>query len=404
MATAVSGRSRPSFRRFLSLPVMFIALAILIFAFYQFILPNLVQPVQDFFDGWLPITTVNQCLIWAMLAVGLNIVVGYAGLLDLGYVAFWAIGGYVAAWIMSPFFTQWTVNIFGSAAPGLEAGIHVNFWLVLPIGAAVCALAGVIIGAPTLRLKSDYLALVTLGFGEIIPEIFRNGENVNGFNLTNGAKGIDPIDPIPTGPLQLLGFPATLNAFDSTYKFLVYGLIAAVAIFISIRIRIGRLGRAWLAIREDELAASMMGVPLMRTKLAAYAVGAAIGGLGGVCYATFTGGVIPDSFQFANSIILLAMVVLGGMGNVWGVFIGALVLEWINSTGLNQFGSSVNSALGTSINFSSYNFLIFGSLLIIMMLFRREGLLPETRTRHVLREPGRTEIESVGADLEETTV
>jgi len=404
MATPVSGRNRPSFRRFLSPPVILAALAIVVFAFYQYILPNLVQPVQDFFDGWLPITTVNQCLIWAMLAVGLNIVVGYAGLLDLGYVAFWAIGGYVAAWIMSPFFTQWTVNIFGSAAPGLEAGIHVNFWLVLPIGAAVCALAGVIIGAPTLRLKSDYLALVTLGFGEIIPEFFRNGGDINGFNLTNGAKGIDPIDPIPTGPLQLLGFPATLNAFDSTYKFLVYAIIAAVAIFISLRIRIGRLGRAWLAIREDELAASMMGVPLMRTKLAAYAVGAAIGGLGGVCYATVTGGVIPDSFQFANSIILLAMVVLGGMGNVWGVFLGAFILEWINSTGLAQFGTSVNSTLGTNINFPSYNFLIFGSLLILMMLFRREGLLPETRTKQVLQEPERGEIESVGADLEGTTV
>jgi branched-chain amino acid transport system permease protein len=404
MATPVSGRTRPSFRRLLSPPVILAALAIVVFAFYQYILPNLVQPVQDFFDGWLPITTVNQCLIWAMLAVGLNIVVGYAGLLDLGYVAFWAIGGYVAAWIMSPFFTQWTVNIFGSAAPGLEAGIHVNFWLVLPVGAAVCALAGVIIGAPTLRLKSDYLALVTLGFGEIIPEFFRNGGDINGFNLTNGAKGIDPIDPIPTGPLQLLGFPATLNAFDSTYKFLVYAIIAAVAIFISLRIRIGRLGRAWLAIREDELAASMMGVPLMRTKLAAYAVGAAIGGLGGVCYATFTGGVIPDSFQFANSIILLAMVVLGGMGNVWGVFLGAFILEWINSTGLAQFGTSVNSTLGTNINFPSYNFLIFGSLLILMMLFRREGLLPETRTKQVLQEPERGEIESVGADLEGTTV
>ena len=148
----------------------------------------------------------------------------------------------------------------------------------------------------------------------------------------------------------------------------------------------------------------MMGVPLMRTKLAAYAVGAAIGGLGGVAYATFTGGVIPDSFQFANSIILLAMVVLGGMGNVWGVLLGAVVLEWVNSTGLAQLGSSVNSSLGTDINFPSYNFLIFGALLIIMMLFRREGLLPEARTRQVLQEPERGEIESVGADLEGTTV
>jgi len=406
MATATTGREAPTLqRRLRSLPVLFTALALLVFVFYQFILGGLVQPIQDFFDSWLPLSSLNQCLIWATLAVGLNIVVGYAGLLDLGYVAFWAIGGYVAAWLMSSFFSQWSVNIFGSAPPGLEAGIHINFWLVLPIGAAVCALAGVIIGAPTLRLKSDYLALVTLGFGEIIPEIFRNGEDVNGFNLTNGVKGIDPIDPIPMGPFHLFpGVPANLGPFDNTYKFLVYALLTAVAIFISLRIRVGRLGRAWLAIREDELAASMMGVPLMKTKLAAYAVGAAIGGLGGVAYATLTSGVIPDSFQFANSIILLAMVVLGGMGNVWGVLLGALVLEWVNSTGLQQFGASFNSGFGTDINFPSYNFLIFGVLLIVMMLFRREGLLPEARTRQVLQEPERGELEAVGADLEGTPV
>src|SRR3954462_2896771 len=283
MATATTGREAPTLqRRLRSLPVLFTALALLVFVFYEFILGGLVQPIQAFFDSWLPLSSLNQCLIWATLAVGLNIVVGYAGLLDLGYVAFWAIGGYVAAWLMSSFFSQWSVNIFGSAPPGLEAGIHINFWLVLPIGAAVCALAGVIISAPTLRLKSDYLALVTLGFGEIIPEIFRNGEDVNGFNLTNGVKGIDPIDPIPMRPFHLFpGVPANLGPFDNTYKFLVYALLTAVAIFISLRIRVGRLGRAWLAIREDELAASMMGVPLMKTKLAAYAVGAAIGGGGG---------------------------------------------------------------------------------------------------------------------------
>jgi branched-chain amino acid transport system permease protein len=404
MATATPGRTRSSMSRLRSLPVFFFVLAVVVFVFYQFVLGGLVSPVQSFFDDWLPLTSVNQCLIWAMLAVGLNIVVGYAGLLDLGYVAFWAIGGYVAAWIMSPFFQQWNINIFGSAAPGMDAGIHINFWLVLPLGAAFCALWGVLIGAPTLRLKSDYLALVTLGFGEIIPEVFRNAGDINGFNLTNGAKGIDPIDAIPTGPFALLGIPGNLGAFDNTYKFIVYALLLAFAIFVSLRIRVGRLGRAWLAIREDELAASMMGVPLMQTKLASYAVGAALGGMGGVAYATLTGGVIPDSFQFSNSIILLAMVVLGGMGNVWGVLLGALILEWINAVGLPQFGTSFNSTFGTEINFPSYNFLIFGLMLILMMLFRREGLLPETRTRQVLQAPERGELESVGADLEETPV
>src|SRR5215212_6485253 len=404
MATAAPGRPRNPVSRLRSPAVIWTAIAVLIFVFYEFVLGGLVQPIQDFFENWLPLTSLNQCVIWAMLAVGLNIVVGYAGLLDLGYVAFWAIGGYVAAWIMSPFFQQWNINVFGSPLPGQELGIHINFWLVLVIAAAFCALWGIIIGAPTLRLKSDYLALVTLGFGEIIPEVFRNGENINGFNLTNGSKGIDPIDPIPTGPFQLLGLPANLGPFDNTYKFVVYTLLAAFVIFVSLRIRVGRLGRAWLAIREDELAASMMGVPLMRTKLAAYAVGAAIGGIGGAAYATLTSGVIPDSFQFSNSIILLAMVVLGGMGNVWGVLLGALILEWINAVGLPQFGKSFNTTFGTEINFPSYNFLIFGLMLILMMLFRREGLLPETRTRQVLQAPERGELESVGADLEGTTV
>jgi branched-chain amino acid transport system permease protein len=404
MATPNTARPRPALRgRLRSMPLWFTVVAVLIFVFYQFILGNLVDPVQTFVGDWFPMSTINQCVIWAMLAVGLNVVVGYAGLLDLGYVAFWAIGGYVAGWIMSPFFAQWKVNIVGSAAPGLGTGIHINFWLVLPIAAAFCALWGVLIGAPTLRLKSDYLALVTLGFGEIIPEVFRNSEDVNGFNLSNGAKGITPIDAIPTGPFHLLpGVPENLGPFDDNYRFVVYALLIALAIFISLRIRVGRLGRAWLAIREDELAASMMGVPLMRTKLAAYAVGAAIGGMGGVAWATLVNGVSSEDFQFANSIILLAMVVLGGMGNVWGVLVGALVLSWVNSTGLHQLGNSFNSAFGTTIEFPSYNFLIFGLLLILMMLFRREGLLPEARTRQVLQEPERGEIESVGAELEGT--
>lgn len=401
MATAVSGRTRPSLRRLKSMPLLFTAIAVVVFVFYQFVLDGLVEPVQTFVGDWLPLTTVNQCIIWAMLAIGLNIVVGYAGLLDLGYVAFWAIGGYVAGWIMSPFFAQWQVNIFGSAPPGSETGIHVNFWLVLPIGGLFCALWGILIGAPTLRLKSDYLALVTLGFGEIIPEVFRNGENINGFNLSNGSKGINPLDPIPTGPFGWIpGVPKVLGPFDNTYKFVVYVLLAAFAIFVSLRIREGRLGRAWLAIREDELAASMMGVPLMRTKLAAYAVGALIGGIGGVAYATLSNNVSSEDFQFANSIILLAMVVLGGMGNVWGVLVGALVLQWINATGLQQIGASFNDTFGTSIQFSSYNFLIFGALLILMMLFRREGLLPEARTRQVLQEPDRTANAPADADLE----
>jgi branched-chain amino acid transport system permease protein len=385
-------------------PIGFALAVVAVFVLYEWILPEASSDTREFFQNWLPLISINEAVIWVTFALGLNIVVGYAGLLDLGYVAFWAIGGYTAGWIMSPFFTQWDINVFGNPVPGQTGGIHVNFWLALPIAGLFCALWGIIIGAPTLRLKSDYLALVTLGFGEIIPQVFRNGEDVFGFNLSNGTKGITPIDPIGLGPFSLIpGVPDQLGPFDLTYKFLVYVLIAALFVFVSLRIREGRLGRAWLAIREDELAASMMGVPLMRTKLAAYAVGAFAGGLGGVAYATHTGAVSIDTFAFSVSIILLAMVVLGGMGNVWGVMIGALVLSWINSTGMVQIGETVNGALGTDIDFPSYNFLIFGVLLVVMMLFRREGLIPETRTRQVLAEPERGEIESLGAEMEGTS-
>lgn len=388
---------------------------VVIFLLYSQILPNAPADVQTFFRRWLSVSAVNEAVLWVVFALGLNIVVGYAGLLDLGYVAFWAIGGYVAGWIMSPFassmYSSWgglKLSILGHPPDieGLDTGIHVNFWLVLPIAGLFCALWGLIIGAPTLRLKSDYLALVTLGFGEIIPQILRNGERIgpNGvFNLSNGDKGISPVDPIPTWPVSYIpGVPdeLALKASDLPYKFLVYCLLAALTIFVSLRIREGRLGRAWLAIREDELAASMMGVPLMRTKLSAYAVGAFAGGLGGVAFATHVGGVFASRFDFAISITLLAMVVLGGMGNVWGVTVGALALAWINSTGLEQVGQQINSSFGTDIDFPSYQFLLFGLILILMMLFRREGLLPETRTRQVLQEPERGELESVGADLE----
>jgi branched-chain amino acid transport system permease protein len=352
--------------------------AILIYVFYAFIVELLPYEVASFFQKWMPATTVNEALVWVICALGLNIVVGYAGLLDLGFVAFWAIGGYTAGWFMSDFFQQVNIHL-GSTAPAEQKGIHISFWGVLLIGALIAAVFGVIIGAPTLRLKSDYLALVTLGFGEIIPQVFYNGENIGGFNLTNGSKGISPIDNVGL-------FGKTLGPFDLDWKYLIFVSLAALMVFISLRIRSGRLGRAWLAIREDELAASMMGVPLMRSKLAAYAVGAVSGGVGGVAFATHVNGVFADRFSFSISIILLAMVVLGGMGNVWGVIVGALLIAWVNATGLPAIGDTVNSALGTNINFPSYNFLLFGGILIFMMLYKREGLLPESRLKELLHE------------------
>lgn len=291
-------------------PLGYTAAAVLVFLAYYYMIPGLSPDAQTFFRNWLPLTSINEAIVWMICALGLNIVVGYAGLLDLGFVAFWALGGYTAGWLMSGFFYQVDFHFLGGALESLP-GIHISFWLVLVIGAVFCAVWGVIIGAPTLRLKSDYLALVTLGAGEIIPQVFTNGDDIGGFNLTNGTKGITPVDPIGIGS-------ARLGPFDLVWKYLVFVLIAAVVVFISLRLREGRLGRAWLAIREDELAASMMGVPLMRTKLSAYAVGAVAGGLAGVAFATHVGGVLPDRFNFSISITLLAMVVLGGMGNVWG--------------------------------------------------------------------------------------
>ena len=358
----------------------YLAVAAVMFVVYQFALPweGLPLPIYDFLQLWLPPTSINEALVYVICALGLNIVVGYAGLLDLGYVAFWAIGGYCAGWFMSTFFAQWNFHGLSSAA-ATEPGIHINFWMVLVIGGAVCAFFGIVIGAPTLRLKSDYLALVTLGFGEIIPQIFFNGEDINGFNLSNGTKGITRLDPIPTGVKDL-------GPFDFGSKFIIFVLLAALMVFISLQLRRGRLGRAWLAIREDELAASMMGVPLMRTKLASYAVGAVAGGIGGVAFATHVDGVYAERFNFSISIFLLAMVVLGGMGNVWGVILGAFILAWVNSTGLPALGDTFNSQFGTEIDFPSFTFLLFGLVLILMILYKREGLIPESRLRSVVHE------------------
>lgn len=367
---------RPSTQR--SWAIGFFIFASLIWIFYTYVMNRLPDSLQTIVQNWFPPTALNEALVWVICALGLNIVVGYAGLLDLGFVAFWAIGGYSAGWFMSSFFRQVNFHLFSTTLPVLP-GIHLSFWIVIFIGGLICAFFGLIIGAPTLRLKSDYLALVTLGFGEIIPQFFVNGSNIAGFNLTNGTQGISPIDNI--------GVPGkTLSPFDFSWKFFIFVALAAFMVFMSLRLRSGRLGRAWLAIREDELAASMMGVPLMRTKLSAYAVGAFSGGIGGVAYSTHVGGVFADRFNFSISIILLAMIVLGGMGNVWGVMVGALLIAWINSTGLPAFGDLVNNTFHTQINFPSYNFLLFGGALVLMMLFKREGLIPESRFKAILHE------------------
>ena len=351
----------------------------IVFLLNKFVLPSAPEQIQRFFNAWFSLNSLSEIMIWILMALGLNIIVGYAGLLDLGYVAFWALGGYVAGWLMSPHFSELELNFFGNPRPGLEFGIHFHVFLVLILGGVFTAIWGIIIGGPTLRLKSDYLALVTLGFGEIIPQFMLNGGNIFGLNITNGAQGIGGLDEI-----NVFGY--VIGTFSLPDKFLMVSVMAGAMIFFSLRLRDGRLGRAWLAIREDELAASMMGVPLWRTKFASYAIGAIGGGIGGVGFAILVGGVYADRFNFVISIIILAMVVLGGMGNVWGVVVGATVLAWINTVGLVQVGELINNTFDTNFNFPSYQFLLFGLLLVLMMLFRREGFLPEARIRMVMNE------------------
>ena len=247
-------------------------------------------------------------LIVTMMAMGLNIVVGYAGLLDLGYVAFYAVGAYTAAWFASQQFDQWTFH-FGSVGISKEVpGIHLSIWIVLVIAGALTAIAGILIGLPTLRLRGDYLAIVTLGFGEIIPQVVRNGDNVFGFDLTHGTFGISPIDSPGFGSVgDSLGLPLSYQqSFDRAQWFYWTALaLLLITIFCSWRLRDSRLGRAWIAIREDETAAAAMGVPLMRTKTWSYAIGAFFGGVAGAYYASFRSGAFPADFYFNFSVFLL---------------------------------------------------------------------------------------------------
>ena len=383
------------------------------------LLPKVIQPAVG--DSWLPMTTVVIAAIYVMFALGLNVVVGYAGLLDLGYVAFFLIGGYTAGWLMSDFFAPaigsdgtctsdafrcWISDIGGkdgihAADAGIAAvpGIHVSFWVVIVAAGALAAVLGVFIGAPTLRLKSDYLALVTLGFGEILPQFARNADSIKGFDLTHGTQSISPIDPIDLGWLGWIpGLPDRVGPFDYTSRYYVILALIAVYVVASLRLRGGKLGRSWVAIREDELAASLMGVPLMRAKLWSYAIGAIAGGVAGVFYASSLNTVSVDTYTFQFSVIVLVYVIVGGLGNVWGVILGAAVISWFNYTGLAQMGDTINSWFGTSFDIPRYNFLMLGVLLVLMMLFRRDGILPESRARQARKLE--EQLEKVGTEAD----
>jgi branched-chain amino acid transport system permease protein len=352
--------------------------------------PFLEEPLSTLplIGDFMPSTgTVVVMIAFTMMAVGLNIVVGYCGLLDLGYVAFYAVGAYTAGWLASQHFEQVTFH-FGSSVDNDQVGIHVTMWIVLIAAGLLTMLAGIVIGLPTLRLRGDYLAIVTLGFGEIIPQVVRNGDSFGGFNLTNGTFGIAPIDPVGFPVLSSIAFfPENFQTSDNRERwyYLIAFLLLLFTIFCSVRLRDSRLGRAWIAIREDETAAAAMGVPLMKTKTWAYALGAFFGGVAGAYYASFKSGAFPADFYFNISVFLLCMVILGGMGSIWGVTVGGMILAYLNFSGLSTIGSKIQDA-GLDFDPTKYQFGIYGIIIVLMMLFRPAGLIPERRHKIELEE------------------
>jgi branched-chain amino acid transport system permease protein len=327
----------------------------------------------------------TTALAYVVMALGLNIVVGFAGLLDLGYVAFYALGALTMGWLGSAFAFDVNngkgIHIGVSDAVSKVPGLHVNFLLVLVAAVIVCAIAGMIIGLPTLRLRGDYIAIVTLAFGEIVYRFVLNGDQIKfgSQQLSNGAQGITPVDHVD------LPFVAPFNPLNlRPWYWTILGL-ALLTLFVNFRLRDSRLGRAWVALREDEVAAASMGVPLVKTKLMAYATGAAFGGMSGAFLGSFLNTVNADQFQFSFSIFVLAMVILGGLGSIWGVALGAVVLTFVNRYLIPDV---LNDKAQSWFNFdlTQLSFSIFGFLLVIMMLIRPEGLIPERRRKLELTE------------------
>ena len=325
-------------------------------------------------------------LAFVVMALGLNLVVGFAGLLDLGFVAFYAFGLMVTGWWASDFFTSVNneegihvgVSEFASSLPG----IHLNFLLLIVGAILICAIAGAIIGLPTLRLRGDYIAIVTLAFGEIIGRVFANGDSITIFGdnqLSNGRQSISPIDQIN---LPIIG--EFDQATDLRPYYWTVLTLCLVVLFVNFRLRDSRLGRAWIALREDEVAAASMGVPLVKTKLLAYAAGGAFGGIAGTFLGPYFSSVNANQFMFGFSIFILAMVILGGLGSIWGVVIGAVTLSFVNYWLIPDVldGEGVRGILtdlGLTFTFSEVTFGVFGFVLVLMMVLRPEGILPERR-------------------------
>jgi branched-chain amino acid transport system permease protein len=350
-----------------------------------------------FFDaGGSVMGTATLALAYTVMALGLNIIVGFAGLLDLGFVAFFAIGAYVMGWFGSLFFAEINgekgIHILTAGRASELPGIHMNFILILVCAVIATTIAGMLIGLPTLRLRGDYIAIVTLAFGEIIGRVAVNGDElvIRGQKLTNGRQGITPVDKID------LPFVPPFTSLNLRPWYWVALALVALVLFVNFRLRDSRLGRAWIALREDEVAAASMGVPLVKTKLFAYGTGAAFGGIAGAFLASYLNTVNADQFQFAFSIFVLAMIILGGLGSIWGVVLGAVVLTFINNYLIPDVLNELPSSLGLEFDLTELSYGIFGFLLVIMMVLRPEGLLPERRRKMELTEGAETD-ESVYA-------
>jgi len=324
---------------------------------------------QYFGNAWVRI--IDSALLYMLLALGLNIVVGYAGLLDLGYVAFYAVGAYLFGLLASPHLTDtfdWFKNTF-------QHGLHVSVWLVIPLGALVAGTFGMLLGAPTLRLRGDYLAIVTLGFGEII-RVFLNNLDAP-VNITNGPKGIDTIDSIHIFGLDLGKSHKVLGLeFGSVSMYYYLFLILVVlAVLICYRLERSRIGRAWMAIREDEIAAKAMGINTRNLKLLAFGMGATFGGVSGVMFASFQGFVSPESFSLAESVMIVAMVVVGGIGHIPGVLLGALLLSALPEV-LRYVAGPLQEWSGGRLDASILRQLLIALGMIGVMLARPRGLWP----------------------------
>ena len=338
----------------------------LIVALAMQVLPLLLQQGGN---AWVRI--LDMALLYVLLALGLNIVVGYAGLLDLGYVAFFAVGAYLYALLGSPHLAE----AFPAVAAAFPNGLHLPIWAVIPLAAALAGLFGALLGAPTLKLRGDYLAIVTLGFGEIIRVFLNNLDRP--INLTNGPKGINQIDAITVFGLNL-GKPVEVFGFEvasvSLYYYLFLGLVI-VSVVICHRLEQSRIGRAWMAVREDEIAAKAMGINTRNLKLLAFGMGATFGGVSGAMFASFQGFVSPESFSLMESVMIVAMVVLGGIGHLPGVILGALLLAALPEV-LRHVAGPLQAMTGGRLDPAILRQLLIALAMIGIMLMRPRGLWP----------------------------